>query len=512
MEQTLPAGSTLTLNVSATGILPITYQWYKDGGRLLGVTNSTFNVTNAGVLNSGMYFVVVSNSTGISISVPAPVVIGHPSLLTWGDNAWGELGNGTTNNSNHPLPLAENVAAATAGTGHTLFVALDGRVWAVGNNAAGQLGDGTESQADTPVCVLSNMLEVAAGADFSFFLTNSSNYGASLLATGDGVSGQINEGFGPLATISRPAFCEGVSSLLASGSLTFVTAVAAGSSHDMLVLSHGSLYGMGWDGDGQIADEPLTRAEPEYWPDTPAPSEAIISDYAVAVAAGTLHTIYLQADGTLWGAGSNGHGQLGDPTTNQEWVPILIATHVTTIAAGAYHSLFVKDDGTLWSMGYNAFGQLGDGTTNDSAVPVCVASNVVEVAAGATHSLFIKSDGTLWAMGNNADGQLGNGTTNNAIIPVVVPGVLAASVFPEDQAFHSLVSGISFSNSIAMSGGLPNLTFVGTPGANYAVMRSTNLVNWSVIWTTNAPVNGVVQLTDPSPLPLNAFYQLQPVQ
>jgi alpha-tubulin suppressor-like RCC1 family protein len=55
---------------------------------------------------------------------------------------------------------------------------------------------------------------------------------------------------------------------------------------------------------------------------------------------------------------------------------------------GADHSLFLKADGSLWGMGYNSYGQLGDGTTNNTILPeMLVQSNVVANAAGSYHSL-----------------------------------------------------------------------------------------------------------------------------
>jgi hypothetical protein len=60
-----------------------------------------------------------------------------------------------------------------------------------------------------------------------------------------------------------------------------------------------------------------------------------------------------------------------------------------------------------------------------------------------------------------------------------------------------------------ISGGTATLNFAGIPGYSYSVSRSTDLMAWSVIWTTNAPAGGVFQFTDSSAPPTNAFYRLQ---
>ncbi len=140
-----------------------------------------------------------------------------------------------------------------------------------------------------------------------------------------------------------------------------------------------------------------------------------------AVVAGGYHTLFLKADGSLWGVGYNSEGGLGDGTTTDRTSPVQAATGVIACAAGMSHSLFVKTDGTLWAMGANWCGQLGVATGGaDRTSPVQVATGVAACATGDDHSLFVKTDGSLWAMGNNSFGQLGDGTTANRNPPVQV--------------------------------------------------------------------------------------------
>ncbi len=173
-------------------------------------------------------------------------------------------------------------------------------------------------------------------------------------------------------------------------------------------------------------------------------------------------------------------------------------------------------DGTLWAMGANGSGQLGNATTNDAPTPVIVTSNVLAVAAGPAHSMFVMTNGTVWAMGDNTYGELGSGTNNNFYTsPIIVPHLSAGSAFAPSGGFsggnQSFAIGINYTASdIQLSGGIPSINFVGIPGASYNVKRSTDLINWSVIWTTNEPSFGIFQFTDPSAPQPNAFYRLQP--
>ena len=75
--------------------------------------------------------------------------------------------------------------------------------------------------------------------------------------------------------------------------------------------------------------------------------------------------------------------------------------------------------------GYNNYGELGDGTTTDSPVPVVVSglANVVAIAAGDYHSCALLSNKTVRCWGYNGYGQLGNGTLSDSLTPVVVTGL-----------------------------------------------------------------------------------------
>ena len=474
-NQVVVMGGTVTLGVTAGGPAPA-YQWFKDSRLILGATNSTLKVTNAGAANSGIYYVVVTNRNGMVISLPASVTVGNPCLLAWGSNGSGQLGNGTTNDAHTPISVVSNVVAGAAGGSHSLFVTTDGTLWAMGYNYYGQLGNGTTSSTNRPVSVASNVVAVAAGANHSLFVKTD----GTLWAMGYNYYGELGNGtrtdaHTPISVASN------------------VVAVAAGTYHSLFVKTNGTLWAMGRNSYGQLGNGTTTDAH------TPIS----VASNVVAVAAGYYHSLFVKTDGTLRAMGYNYYGQLGNGTRTDAHTPISVASNVVTVAAGGFHSLFVMNDGTLRAMGRDSEGQIGLGSGKGAyyAMPLSVASNVVAVAAGYYHSLFVKTNGTLWAMGNNSSGQLGNGTTTVAYKPISVPNLAVANIFPADQASHSLAlvinpnatvilgnlnqtytgSAISVTVSTTPPGLTVNLTYNGSPFA------PTNAGSYTVIGTVSDP-------------------------
>ena len=94
------------------------------------------------------------------------------TVWTWGDNSFGQLGNGDTSSSSTPVQVTAlsgmTFTAVAAGSHHTVALRNDGTVWAWGNNDCGQLGNSDTSSSSTPIQVaaLSGMTitTVAAGS------------------------------------------------------------------------------------------------------------------------------------------------------------------------------------------------------------------------------------------------------------------------------------------------------------------------------------------------------------
>ncbi|NVO06105.1 MAG: hypothetical protein HXX19_09345 [Rhodoferax sp.] len=354
-------------------------------------------------------------------------VSGAAQTYLWGDNTWGQMGIGSqVTPSSTPAVVADTATwkAIAAGGSHTLAVKSDGTLWAWGLNQDGQLGDGFSAASGqshvfqtTPekIGTSSTWATVAAGEAHSMALDTATS--PALYVWGQNTYGQL--GLGTTTNIFAP----GNTSKIAAASGTSWLAIAAGARHSMALRSDQRILTWGDDSLGQLGDW-AAPSNPTLTPTTIIG----LSAKALAIAAGSYHSLAIMADHTLWSWGDNAHGQLG-------YTPAIgtfsaFATQMGTdndwlaVAGGGSHTLAIKQNQTLWAWGGNAYGQLGNNSTTDAPAPVQIgkASRWVAVAAGKYHSMAIDTDGKLWTWGRNTEGQLGNGTTTGPVlVPTAIP-------------------------------------------------------------------------------------------
>ncbi len=117
------------------------------------------------------------------------------TLWAWGANYAGQLGNGTSNDSNVPIQVSalSGVTAIAAGGEFSLALRNDGTVWGWGRNVDGQLGTGIHTDSsNVPVQmgVLSGITAIAAGGSHTLALKND----GTLWSCGDNYRGQLGIG------------------------------------------------------------------------------------------------------------------------------------------------------------------------------------------------------------------------------------------------------------------------------------------------------------------------------
>ncbi|MHB8519544.1 MAG: RCC1 domain-containing protein [Limisphaerales bacterium] len=216
---------------------------------------------------------------------------GDGSVWAWGDNQFGQLGDGTFDQRNRPvaIPGLSNVTAIAAGYFHSLALDANGTVWAWGKNDSGQVGDGATVDRNLPVPVssLSPVKTVVAGTRHSLALAGD----GSVWAWGDNANGQLGDGTS--TNRYRPVAVIGLDGVVALAASTF----------NLALRSDGSVWGWGDNGFDQLA----RGAKSDYNQPQRIPGLADV----VSVAAGLDHSLALKADGAVWAWGNDDHDQLG---------------------------------------------------------------------------------------------------------------------------------------------------------------------------------------------------------
>ena len=331
---------------------------------------------------------------------------GDGTVVAWGDNQYGQLGDGSTTNRLSPVavPGLTDVVAVAVGVHYTVALKADGQVMAWGRNSQGQLGNGdtTNQLSPVPIPNLTDVVAMAAG-DLHVAALKADG---TVMTWGWNSDGQLGHGTTLLSLI--PVKVSG---------LADVVAVDAGYSHTVALKADGKVMTWGRNLFGQLGDSSRTnRLRPVQ-----VPRLARVA----AIAAGYDHTVVRLANGWLAAWGKNDSGQLGDGTLTNRSTPVLVwLAGAVAVAAGYDHTLAIKTNGSLAAWGGNAFGQLGDGSMTRRLLPEVVSGlgGVRALTAGQFYSIGLKADGKLVAWGLNGNGQLGDGTKIQHGSPVDVLG------------------------------------------------------------------------------------------
>ncbi|OGO89227.1 MAG: hypothetical protein A2Y24_06720 [Clostridiales bacterium GWE2_32_10] len=329
------------------------------------------------------------------------------TVWTWGYNYYGQLGDGTTTQRKTPVQVSglSGIIAIAGGEKHTIALKNDGTVWTWGDNSYGQLGDDTTTQRNTPAQVsgLSGIIAIAGGGNHTIVLKND----GTVWTWGYNSWGQLGDG----TTTQRntPVQISGLSG---------VVAIAGGMYHTIALKNDGTVWAWGYNSGGQLGDGTTTQRK--------IPVQVNGLSGITVIAGGMYHTIALKNDGTVWAWGDNRNSQLGDGTITSRNTPIQISglNEITVISAGGFHTIALKNDGTIWTWGYNNYGQLGYISAFEK-VPVQVSglSGIIAISGGGSHTIALKNDGTVWAWGYNNYGQIGDGTTAQRKVPVQISGL-----------------------------------------------------------------------------------------
>ena len=396
----------------------LAFSWVWGDGSLSTFGNPVQQVWN----RPGSYNGVVNATVGVTAATRPfnVVVVGEPissgvlngcalkpdgSMACWGDNQYGQLGDGTLTTSATPVsvPGLTGLLALSAGGGHTCALKADRTVMCWGENAKGGLGDNSivNKSNPTPVAGLTGAVALSGGTLHTCALKAD----ATVVCWGGNDTGQLGDGTVIDRLVPTPV-----------PGLTNVVAISAGKQHTCALRINGTVFCWGVNIEGQLGNGNINPVSP------PAPVQVTGLSGAVAIDAGTDHSCALKGDGSAVCWGQNTFGQLGDGTVVTKASPVPVLTSLVpvraqlsgaiSINAGNRHSCAVKADGRAACWGENFDGQLGDNTVVKKlfATNVPDLSGAASISAGGAHTCALKTDGSAACWGRNLDGQVGDGS------------------------------------------------------------------------------------------------------
>lgn len=306
---------------------------------------------DSGQLGSGSFYNAVQLDSAVTVNGLNDVVAvsaggNHSCAITslgalscWGGNSSGELGIGSTDDSNIPVVvIGSGVVAVSAGESHTCALLASGGVKCWGGNSAGQLGTGLTSGSNTPVDVVgldSGVHAIAAGGGH----TCAAISGAGVLCWGDNDGGELGDS---TTTGSRlPVAVTGLAEPIISLSL--------GYEHSCAVTAAGAVKCWGANGDGQLGNGINTNSA--------IPVQiASLADISL-VQTGRWHTCALNNAGYTSCWGFNYYNQLGDDSGDYSSnLPVNAAAQTgvaEAISLGSYNSCALDADRNVQCWGWD---------------------------------------------------------------------------------------------------------------------------------------------------------------
>ena len=368
-SQTVPLSGTAAFSVGVTGLGPISFRWYRDGGLLPGVDGETLAFNVSQLADAGLYWTVASNQHGAVTSQPARLTVTGIGF----SNLTSDIVILQGRSTNHYVEVSAEAPVALQWLHDGIPIA--GAVSpGLALNRVGSADIGNyQLRAECP----SN---VATSEARRLDVVNVEAWGVSTAGLFDcraipaqasntvAVAGGARHALALGADGRIAGWGEDSSARTAPADVTNALAIAAGAAHSLALLPSGRVRAWGDNTYGQCI----------------VPLEA---HDCVAVAAGRSHSLALRADGRIVAWGRN--------TEHQCDVPAALGTAIG-IAAGDNHSVALLADGTVAAWGDNLDGQC--------AVPAGL-TGVIAVAAGAFHSLALEADGAVTSWGWNGEGQ-----------------------------------------------------------------------------------------------------------
>ena len=231
--QTQISGSVIAIAANTNYSLALTsagqiISWGSDGFGQLGNGGTNTNNPSTGTVTGAQN----NNVAIVAGGRHALALQADGTVLTWGDNAYGQLGvSATTPQQTAPVQITslQNIIALSAGYNHNLALKSDGTLLSWGGDENGQLGDSTARKEQyTPVAVqgASEIIGISSGLYHNVAVRAD----GTLLSWGDNREKQL----GDASTVNQPI-------PVVVGSASGIVAVSAGGFHSIALKADGTL-------------------------------------------------------------------------------------------------------------------------------------------------------------------------------------------------------------------------------------------------------------------------------
>lgn len=340
-------------------------------------------------------------------------VLTSGQVVCWGDNFYGELGDGTNTPSKTPVAvsgLTDAEAISANGEYTTCAIRASGQALCWGKNGNGQIGDGSKTNRNvpTPVSGLTDAESISSGP----FHTCAIRTSGQAVCWGSNSHGQLGD-----TTITERLTPVAVSGLADAGN------IAAGENHTCAARDGGQALCWGYPvngvlGLGNVVIDVKTPTAVKGLGGTGNLEEI------VELVGGSTHSCAVKESGQMYCWGDNFFGRLGNDSILNTDVPVAVSNMADAkfISAGYASSCAIRDSGQALCWGSNAGGRLGDGTTTERHVPTAVSglTDAVQMSGKLGHMCAVRSSGEVVCWGSNDSGQLGDGSEAASLTPVVV--------------------------------------------------------------------------------------------
>jgi len=436
--------------------------WGDNAGGQVGPSgNSSGNLSPYEVLSSGTASDIAAGGQYTC------AVLTAGGVKCWGDNSHGQLGDNSVTSRTSPTSVLDESASGPLGgvskiathmgitntTAHTCALMTDSTVRCWGKNANGQLGNGTTTDSNVPVVVsgINTAVEVTVGfihscarlADStvkcwgSTYYNQIGSYGPAINSSPIAVSGvsdavdlitRRNSNCVKLGAGGYKCWGDNADGVFGDYSATTPTGpsvfanlaqfskVELGLISACGIAASGNVRCWGSNASGQLGNGlNAFRITPQVMPRS--------NVVQIASSGGTMCALKSDESVTCWG--SNGSGVLGDGTTNNSLAgvtPFAAGSGVTQIAVSQSNACALKSNGTVFCWGGDNSGQLGNGAGSSSPTPIQINMPSPRTAtkidlSSSEFSCALLDDDTVSCWGQNGSGQLGQGGTTSLDSP-----------------------------------------------------------------------------------------------